>query len=148
MFSWFSLMVGRSALTSKHITVQFYYVRTPLHLLIHTHTLSPEAADTIPDWIMIQRTKIFQLQLFYDKKIIAVWSWKHFSIINSLTTSKSLTLPVSRGRMAMNVNLDRNLVNANDAALLRTVRIRRDAYRAYLLISGHELLNGRQRFLK
>lgn len=66
----------------------------------------------------------------------------------SSTTSKYLTLPVSRERMAMNVNLDRNLVNANDAALLRTARIRRDAYRAYLLISGHELLNGRQRFLK
>lgn len=129
MFSWFSLRVGRSTLTSKHITVQCYYVRAPLHLLIHTPThYPPEAADTIPDWIMPQRTKIFQLQQFYDKKIIAVWGWKHFSIINSTwlgstwevalssqnymeisetsTASKSLTLPVSRGRMAMNVNLD------------------------------------------
>lgn len=75
-------------------------------------------------------------------------SQKSMGISETSATSKFLTLPVTRGRMAMNVNLDRNLVNANYAALFRTVRISRDAYGAYLLISGHELLNCRQRSLK
>lgn len=79
---------------------------------------------------------------------VGLSSQKYMGISETSTTSKSLTLPVSRGRMAMNVNLDRNLVNANYAALLRTARKSRDAYSAYLLISGHELLNCRQRSLK
>lgn len=82
---------------------------------------------------------------------VGLSSQNYMGISETRTTSKSLTLPVSRVRIAMNVNPDRNLVNvvnANYAASLRTVRISWDADSAYLLISGHELLNCRQRSLK